>query len=196
MQKKIQVRTAEIEDAEALLAIYAPYVTETAITFEYEIPSLEVFQNRIRKVQKRYPYLVAECDGEVVGYAYASAFHERAAYDWCVETSIYVHRERRKMGIGRRLHDELEHVCREMGILNLYACIACPEIEDAYLTRNSVEFHEHLGYRLVGEFRQCGYKFGRWYHMVWMEKIIGLHESDQKKVRALQKMEIPVWNEE
>lgn len=186
MQREIQIRTAAIEDAEVLLAIYAPYVTETAITFEYDVPLLEEFQNRIRRIQKRYPYLVAECGGEIVGYAYASAFHERAAYDWCAETSIYVERGKQKMGIGRRLHDALELACRDMGILNLYACIACPDTEDAYLTRNSVEFHEHMGYRMVGTFRQCGYKFDRWYDMVWMEKMIGEHKNIQAAVRNFQ----------
>lgn len=185
MQCEIQIRTATVKDAEELLEIYAPYIKNTAITFEYEVPSVEEFQRRIENIQKRYPYLVAECDGELVGYAYASSFHERAALGWCVETSIYIRRGNRKMGVGKRLYDALENVCRRMGILNLYACIAYPETEDEYLTKNSVEFHEHLGYRLIGEFRQCGYKFDRWYNMVWMEKQIGEHGKNQPPVRAL-----------
>lgn len=182
MQREIQIRTARAEDTEYLLEIYAPYVEDTAITFEYEVPSLEEFQKRIENIQKRYPYLVAECDGEIVGYAYVSPFHERAAYGWCAETSIYIHQSYRKRGIGRKLYDVLETACREMGILNLYACIAYPETEDEYLTKGSVEFHEHLGYRMIGVFRQCGYKFNRWYHMVWMEKMIGVHGKNQRPV--------------
>lgn len=185
MQCEIQIRTATVRDAEYLQEIYAPYVKNTAITFEYEVPSVEEFQRRMENIQKRYPYLVAECDGEILGYAYASSFHERAALGWCVETSIYIRRGYRKMGVGKGLYDALENACRRMGILNLYACIAYPEIEDEYLTKNSVEFHEHLGYRLIGEFRQCGYKFDRWYNMVWMEKQIGEHGKNQPPVRTL-----------
>ncbi len=87
------------------------------------------------------------------------------------------------MGIGRKLHDALEEVLKESGFLNMNACIAYPEVEDEYLTRNSVEFHSHLGYELIGEFHKCGYKFHRWYNMVWMEKIIGEHTEEQKKPR-------------
>ena len=135
------------------------------------------------RVMARYPYLVAEQDGVVQGYAYAGAFHERAAYDWCCELTVYVAHDARRCGMGRRLYGALEQALREMGVCNLYACIAYPEREDEYLTRNSVEFHGHLGFRQVGLFRECGYKFGRWYHMGWMEKIIGVHRAEQPPVR-------------
>ena len=128
---------------------------------------------------EKYPYLAAEVDGQIAGYAYVGVFHDREAYDWCVETSIYVDQSCRKMGIGGKLHHALEEVLKLQGILNLNACIAYPEEEDEYLTKNSVEFHRHLGYDMVGEFHNCGYKFGRWYHMVWMEKMIGEHRSGQ-----------------
>lgn len=175
----VSISTAAPEDARELLAIYAPYVEKTAITFEYQVPSLEEFSRRIRHVLQKYPYLCARQDGRILGYAYAESFKERAAYDWSVETSIYVDRNLRRSGIGGMLHQALEQTLREQGILNMNACIACPETEDEYLTRNSMEFHAHLGYRLVGEFRQCGYKFGRWYNMVWMEKHIGRHCQGQ-----------------
>ena len=111
-----------------------------------------------------------------MGYAYAGKFHDRAAYDWSVETSIYVEQHQKRRGIGRLLHDALEQELRRRHFLNMNACIACPMGEtDPYLTRDSIRFHEKLGYRMVGEFHQCGYKFGRWYHMVWMEKHIGDH---------------------
>ena len=116
----------------------------------------------------------------MLGYAYASPFHERPAYDWAVETSIYVDQNIKHQGIGRRLHDALEDALRSQGILNMNACIAYPPDENEYLDKNSVEFHTHMGYRLVGEFYKCGYKFHRWYNMVWMEKLIGNHLSDQK----------------
>ena len=178
-EKKVNIRVASPEDAEELLAIYAPYVEHTAITFEYEVPSLLEFRERICHVLEKYPYLAAEVDGQITGYAYVGVFHDREAYDWCVETSIYVDQSCRKMGIGGKLHHALEEVLKLQGILNLNACIAYPEEEDEYLTKNSVEFHRHLGYDMVGEFHNCGYKFDRWYHMVWMEKMIGEHRSGQ-----------------
>lgn len=177
----ICIRAARLEDAEALLAIYAPYVEKTAITFEYDVPSVEEFRGRIAAVLARHPYLVAEKDGMILGYAYAGPFHSRAAYGWAVETSIYVDPGKKRMGLGGRLHGALENVLREQGFLNMNACIAVPEKDDGYLTRNSVQFHEHLGYRMVGEFTQVGYKFGRWYNMAWMEKHIGAHGPGAKE---------------
>lgn len=178
----MQIRVATEEDAEELLQIYRPYVEETVITFEYEVPSAEEFRQRITHTLEKYPYLVAEKEGRIVGYAYASAFKERAAYDWAVETTIYLAKRSRKKGIGRNIYNALEDALRMQHILNLNACIGYPEVEDEYLTKNSADFHAHLGYRLVGEFKQCGYKFGRWYNMVWMEKMTGEHGEKPEPV--------------
>ncbi len=177
MQKQITIRVAEPEDAAELLKIYAPYVKNTAISFEYEVPSVEEFARRIQGTLQRYPYLVAMLDGETAGYAYASAFHARAAYRWCAEASIYVKEELRGYGIGRQLYTALEERLREMGILNLNACVAHPVKEDEYLTQASERFHERMGFSKVAEFHKCGYKFERWYDMVWMEKMLGEHEE-------------------
>ena len=183
--RDMKIRTASPRDGAALLKIYGPYVERTAITFEYRVPSVEEFSGRIERTLKQYPYFAAEFEGELVGYAYAGPFHEREAYDWAVETSIYVAWDQRKMGIGRRLHDALETALREQGILNMNACVACPCGEaDEYLTWSSLEFHRHLGYRLVGEFCQCGYKFGRWYNMAWLERHIGDHLGEQPVPKA------------
>ena len=179
-EPNIQIREAGPDDAAALLAIYTPFVEETAITFEYEVPSATEFRARIEKTKKKYPYLVAICDDEVAGYAYAGAFKERAAYDFAVETSIYVKQGLRRSGIGSMLYAALEKELREMGIQNMEACIGVPEVEDEYLTCDSVHFHEHLGFRMVGEFYKCGFKFGRWYNMAWMEKHIGEHGTQPK----------------
>ncbi|MDO4596148.1 MAG: GNAT family N-acetyltransferase [Coriobacteriaceae bacterium] len=176
---QVRVRAARPDDAPALAAIYAPYVRDTAITFEYEAPGTVEFERRMREVLAFYPYLVAECDGAPVGYAYASPFKGRPAYDWAVETSIYVKRGYVGAGVGRALHDALERALAAQGILNMYACIATPDgAEDETITYNSRDFHAHLGYRLVGEFVRCGQKAGRWYNMVWMEKMIGEHVPD------------------
>lgn len=178
----ITIRVAKPDDAEALLAIYTPYVTETAITFEYIVPTVGEFRRRIIHTLTRYPYLVAEFRGVILGYAYLGPFVGRAAYDWAAEVSIYVDKNCRHKGIGRALYEAIEVVGRAQNLQNLCACIGVPDIDDEYLTHNSVDFHTHMGYRLVGEFRHCGYKFGRWYNMVWMEKIIGKHPADPAPV--------------
>lgn len=180
----ITIRTAAPRDAAALLAIYAPYVEKTAITFEYDVPSPQEFEGRIARTLRRYPYLVAEAGGRPAGYAYAGPFQERAAYGWAAEASVYVRWDARWQGIGKALYRALERCLAAQGILNLNACIACPTGEDPYLDRNSIGFHRHMGYRLVGEFRQCGCKFGRWYNMAWMEKHIGAHPADPPMPRA------------
>ena len=175
--KDLKIRTATPDDAAALLKIYDYYVRETAITFEYDTPSVEEFEGRIRKVLEHFPYLVIEDGKEILGYAYASPFHERAAYQWCAEMSIYLEKDARGSGLGRRLYEELEHQLKERGFLNLYACIGYPDEEDDHLTFDSVRFHEKMGYHLNGKFTKCGYKFDKWYNMVWMEKLIGEHVS-------------------
>ncbi len=179
------IREAKLEDAAQILEIYAYYVENTAITFEYTVPTLPDFLDRMRSTMARYPYLVLERDGRILGYAYAGAFVGRAAYDWSCETTIYLAPAMRRRGLGRMLYEALERELGNMGILNLYACVAYPETEDAHLTRNSADFHTHLGFSKVGEFHQCGYKFGRWYNMIWMEKIIGAHQSEQPPVNFL-----------
>lgn len=182
--ENIKIRSAEISDGEALLAIYAPYVKETAISFEYEVPTLAEFRRRMENTTKKYPYLVAELAGKPVGYAYAGQFQERDAYAWDVEVTIYVERELRKSGIGRLLYENLERALAAQGFLNVNACIAFPPCgkEDEFLTKNSVGFHQHMGYRMVGKFTQCGYKFNRWYDMIWMEKHVGAHVQVQPPV--------------
>lgn len=182
--KDIRIRTACGGDAQALLEIYAPYVEHTAITFEYETPKRSDFQKRIENTLKKYPYIVAETDGEIFGYAYTGIFKNRAAYDWAAEVSVYVKEDKRGLGIGRRLYTVLEEISRAQHILNLNACIACCDVEDEYLTNGSVAFHSRLGYSMVGKFHQCGYKFGRWYDMVWMEKRIGEHRTAPEPVIA------------
>ncbi len=174
----IIIRDVGPEDAEELDRIYAYYVNETAISFEYEPPSTEEFRNRIVGIKKKYPYLCAEEDGKILGYAYASSFHPREAYKYCAEVSIYIDKNVRKSGLGKMLYEELEKRLKSGGILNLYACIAFPvdvSEKDEHLDTNSRDFHAHMGYEENAVFHKCGYKFGRWYNMIWMEKFIGEH---------------------
>ncbi|MGN0478761.1 MAG: GNAT family N-acetyltransferase [Hominenteromicrobium sp.] len=186
------IRTATENDAEALLGIYAYYVAHTAITFEYEVPTAEEFRGRIRRTLGRYPYLVSERGGRIVGYAYAGPFKARSAYDWAVETTIYIDKDAHGQGLGRELYTALEHALALQNILNLNACIGYPVEEDEYLTKNSADFHAHLGYRLVGQFHKCGYKFGRWYDMVWMEKCIAPHPDNPLPVRPFDAIREPL----
>ena len=176
------IRFVRPEDAEALAAIYAPYVLQTAITFEYEPPTAGEFRQRIESIRHRYPYLAAEEDGELLGYCYAAPFKGRAAYDWAAETSIYIRRDQHRRGLGRRLYTVLEKLLRAQGILDMLACIALPEPEDEYLTLDSVRFHTSMGFREIARFPNIGSKFGRWYHMVWMDKVLGAHGPEPKPI--------------
>jgi phosphinothricin acetyltransferase len=167
------IRLAREEDAVELLSIYAPYVRDTVVTFEYDVPGAEDFAGRIRNTLRKYPYLVAESEGRILGYAYASPFKTRAAYDWAVETSIYIRRDARGRGTGGQLYRALEEALRRMNIQNLNACITTPNPE-------SIGFHERFGYRTVGQFTQCGFKHGAWRDVVWMEKFLGDHAVPPK----------------
>lgn len=181
---ELLIRTATPAVAPALLEIYRYYVENTAITFEYDVPSAEEFSARIAHTLERYPYFVAVVGDEIVGYAYASSFKDRAAYDWAVETSIYVKHGVTRRGIGKALYAALEQALALQNITNLNACIGCPELADEHLDFNSVQFHEHMGYSTVGKFTKCGYKFGKWYSMVWMEKFILPHLETPPAVRT------------
>lgn len=178
----IRVRDALLSDAPTILNIYAYYVENTAITFEYELPSLHDFKARMTNIMEKYPYLVIEEDGVILGYAYAGAFIGRAAYDWSCELTIYLKEDSLKRGLGRKLYEALEKKLKAMGMLNLYACIGYPNTENSYINKNSAQFHAHLGFTQVGLFKKCGYKFGCWFDMIWMEKLIGQHEAKQPAV--------------
>lgn len=186
------VRRAVLADAERILEIYDYYVINTAVTFEYDTPSREEFKKRMERTMSRYPYLVIEKDGVIQGYACAGPFIGRAAYDWSCETTIYLDHSALKCGMGRKLYGALETALRMMGIRNLYACVACPETNDKYLTMNSADFHAHMGFVKTGEFRKCGYKFSRWYNMIWMEKIIGKHPVHPEMVTGFPELKVSI----
>ncbi|WP_352399342.1 N-acetyltransferase family protein [Anaerotignum sp.] len=170
MNEKIKIRIATWADAKQLLAIYAPYVTETTVTFEYDVPSIEEFTYRINNVLQSFPYYVAVMDDEVVGYCYASPFRTRAAYQWMVETTIYIKQDFRGSGIGTMLYSSLEATLKKQGILTMVACIAYPNPA-------SIAFHEANGFEKVGHFSKSGYKLSQWVDVVWMEKHINPHNQ-------------------
>ncbi len=174
MKNEITIRPATMADAEKLLDIYTPYVLDTSITFEYEVPSIAEFRERIAHTLARYPYLAAVDEtGRIVGYAYASAFKTRAAYDWSVETSIYIAKDCRGRHIGSKLYAELERILKKQNVLNACACISASYEE-------SILFHKKCGYELVATFHKSGFKLNSWHDMVWMEKALGEHEVPPK----------------
>lgn len=190
-QSSLTIRMAKAEDARELLDIYTPYVTDTAITFEYDIPTVEEFTERIRTTLQKYPYILAISEDTILGYAYASPFKARAAYDWAVETTIYLKQGCQGKGVGKQLYSALENILKKQNILNLNACIAYTSTQDSFLTDTSTRFHEHLGYRKVGHFTQCGYKFGTWYDMIWMEKLLGEHPDKPQPVIPITDLPFP-----
>ncbi len=161
----LSIRDAKPGDAPALLDIYRPFVTDTAVSFELEPPTAAEFEARIASAQSQWAWLVAERDGQVAGYAYGSAFRTRAAYRWTVEVSAYVHPAHRGQGIARALYRRLFEVLAEKGYCNAYAGIALPN--DA-----SVAFHQALGFSHVGVFHRAGWKFGQWHDVSWWEKTL------------------------
>lgn len=168
----ITLRAATVQDAEALSLIYKPYVENTAISFEYAAPDKDEFSRRISHKLDKYPFIVAELDGELVGYAYCSEFLPRPAYIHSVESSVYVKKGMTGKGIGRILCKALEDLLKMQNVLSINACIAVTDTPDETLSNNSMIFHSAMGYRYVGRFNASGYKFGRFYDMIWMEKIL------------------------
>ena len=184
----LTIRFATPADAEALVAIYAPYILKTAITYEYEIPSAEEFARRIETYSAKYPYLVAELDGTPVGYAYACPLGSRPAFDWSVETAIYVRENCKGLGIGKALYEKLEAILKIMGIRTMTAAVASVGHEDPYLTNASIAFHLRMGFTPVGTFRNAGCKFGRWYDLTWLEKGIGRYENDPPHPKSIEEV--------
>ena len=164
------LRLACEADVPAILDIYAPYVTDTTITFEYAVPSAAEFLNRFRRITEEFPWLVWEEQGKILGYAYASRPFPRAAYSWCAEPSIYLTPSAQGKGIGRKLYLALEELLKIQGCRMLYALITGENL-------GSVSFHEKLGYTFAGKLQTAGYKFGRWCHVIWMEKQLQIVEN-------------------
>lgn len=177
--EKIKIQVASRDDALACAVIYGYYTLKTAVSFDYEAMPVYEFAKKIEKTLERYPFLVAKEGNRRIGFAYASPFKERPAYNRAVETTIYLDPDCRGRGAGRLLYTALEEELKKQGVLNLNACIALsPDPDDPYLSDASIRFHERMGYQKVAHFTACGRKFDRWYDMIWMEKMIGEHTDD------------------
>ena len=159
----MSLRLATVQDVPRILEIYRPYVESTACSFEYNVPGLADFTQRFLGITSQFPWLVWEENGIILGYAYGSRPFERKAYQWCAEASIYLCAEARRKGIGKKLYAALEQLLQRQGYRKIYAIIT--EANDA-----SIAFHRKVGYCHTATMPACGYKQGKWYGIVWMEK--------------------------
>ena len=163
------IRDARMEDISAMLEIYRPYVTDTAITFEYEPPTREAFAVRFRAVTARCPWLLWEQDGEVLGYACAAPAFEKAAYAWCADVTVYLKQSARGRGLGAALYAALEERLRAQGYQILYALVTADN-------EASLRFHEKQGYQRIGTLPDAGWKLGSWHSVCWLQKRIARYE--------------------
>ena len=157
-----RVRPAVAGDAAACAEIYRPYVLDTAITFETDVPTVEEMARRIVDAQVMHEWLVSEVDGAVTGFAYAHQLNSRSAYQWSVETSVYVARDRQRCGSGRMLYTELLRRLTERGFRRAFACIAHPN-------EASYALHEAFGFRRAGRYSRVGWKLGTWHDVEWWQ---------------------------
>ena len=157
------IRAATAQDVPALLAVYGPYIQETAYTFEYEVPTLEAFRQRFLTITEKHPWLVWEENGEILGYAYGERAFERAAYSWVADLSIYLKPSCHGRGIGKALYSAVEEILRRQGYFALYGVVTSSNT-------GSCAFHRAMGFRQMAEFPACGWKFGRWHDVIWFEK--------------------------
>jgi phosphinothricin acetyltransferase len=157
------IRSVELPDAQALRDIYAPFVSDSATSFEADPPDARTMEQRILELRERFPWLVYEAGGEILGYAYASPHRAaRKAYQWCVEVSVYIHARARRRGVGRALYASLFELLRRQGYVNAYAGITLPN-------PGSVRLHESMGFVPVGVYPRIGFKFGKWHDVLWLQ---------------------------
>ncbi len=167
----VHFRRATEDDVVSILAIYAPYVTDSAITFEYDVPSEEEFRQRIRTISAEYPYFVCESDGQIIGYAYAHRHMERAAYQWNAEISIYIRQGFTGKGLGKTMCQALIDLLRLQGIRNVFSCVTIPNERSAHL-------HHSMEFSTEGIFQNAGYKCGKWQTIAWFRKNIAPYTNE------------------
>jgi phosphinothricin acetyltransferase len=168
MNDTYTIRLAEKKDYAAILEIYTPFITDTAITFDCDVQSVEEFSKKIDETMLRFPWLVCELNNEVVGYAYASKHRDRSAYQWSVESSVYVSPGLHQKGVGRSLYAVLFELLSMQDVINVYAGITLPNTK-------SERFHEAIGFQTIGVYKNIGYKLGRWHDVKWMELSLSQH---------------------
>lgn len=172
------IRLATQADIPAILEIYAPYVQNTAISFEYTVPTLEAFTVRFQAITDQFPWLVWEENGVILGYAYGSRPFERAAFSWCAEASIYLRPEAQGRGIGKKLYQVLEEILTLQGYTKVYTLVTSAN-------RPSLDFHLAVGYTLTATMPDCGFKLGQWYGLHWLEKTLNFVEMPTQMPRSI-----------
>jgi len=175
------IRIAREADAGAMLAIYAPYVRDTAISFETEPPSEEEFRQRVRSALEVGVWLLCEAGGGVIGYAYAGRFHARRAYQWTVEVTAYVRRDHHRRGVGLGLYTSLLDCLVLQGFRSAVGVIALPN-------PGSVGLHERMGFQRAALLPAVGYKHGRWHDVGWWQRALGEHDPSPAPPRPLAEM--------
>lgn len=171
----VTLRRAHLEDAEAILEIYAPYIRNTNITFEYEVPSLSEFRDRMAGIMEGYPYLTCEIDGIAAGYAYAHRYKERAAYQWDAELSVYLREGCERRGIGQAFYTALMEILKEQHVRNVYGIVTSPNPPSEAL-------HAAMGFRLAGVSLKTGYKLGKWIDVSCFERPLGDPDSPPEEL--------------
>ena len=182
MNSEFKIRLINPGDAEATLNIYRPYVENTIISFEYEVPTLEDWQSRIETNTAKYPWLVCEYRGTIVGYAYGSTHRYRTAYSWSPEATVYMDEQYHRLGIARILYQTLFALLRLQGYVNVYAGVGLPNIK-------SEEFHEALGFYDIGIFKKVGYKLGAWHDTRWFQLHLVEHPDNPAMPKGLAEVE-------
>jgi phosphinothricin acetyltransferase len=158
----MMIRAIESQDVQACLEIYSPFITHSAVSFELDVPTLSEFQQRVSQITRKYPWLVAIENNEVLGYAYASNYRDRLAYQWNVEVSVYVHADQKQKKIGQTLYTELLRLLQLQGFCKAFAVIAIPN-------EASVKFHAHMGFKEFALYEKVGFKVGKWHDVLWMQ---------------------------
>ena len=175
-------RFATENDAEKILEIYKPYVENTTITFEYNVPTIEEFRERIREILKDYPYIVCEYGNEIVGYAYAHRIWSRAAYQWDAELSIYTNEKYAGNGIGKKLYGILLEILKLQNVVNVYGLVTYPN-------KSSEKLHKYFGFKKVAFFENVGFKFGKWIAVTWFEKTINPYFENPDSIKRISEID-------
>lgn len=173
MSVNIKIRPATKEDGAALLKIYERYIRDTAITFEYEVPTVAAFSERIENVLQQFPWLVCEIDGEVAGYAYAAKHRERAAYQWSADLSVYIDEKYHRQHIATELYTSLIALLKLQGYYSVFAGVTSPNPP-------SDAFHKAFGFEKVGVFQNVGYKLGAWRDVTWYKLSLADYPEEPK----------------
>jgi phosphinothricin acetyltransferase len=168
MNNSFSIRLIKPEDTQAVLTIYAPYITDAVISFEYEVPSVNEFAERISTITKEYPWLVCEYNKEIIGYVYSSKHRTRTAYQWSAECTVYLAAGFHRLGLARILYQALFDILKLQNIINVYAGITVPNVK-------SEEFHKAMGFYMIGTYKNVGYKFNKWHDVAWFQLDLGEH---------------------